>query len=468
MRFDGFVGPTYESDSKAADAQRAVNVYPELLESGTAKNRFGFYGTPGLTTFCTLPTAPVRGLWANDPSGIAGTGRLFAAGGNTLYEITSGGVATSMGVIGDDAAHSPVQIFPNGTQLFIVSAGKGYLHDGTTLTEVVNARTGAYLDGYFIVNPPETPKRFYHSKQLDGTDWNELDFATKEGYPDNCVSILADHSELWLFGDETTEVWRNEGDIDNVFRRDPGAFIHHGSVAAWGPVNVYGGVGWLGGDARGRVTALYAEGFRPVRLSTHAIEAKWGKYSTVADAISYSYTENGHTFWVITFPTANATWAYDFTTKMWHERASGADLDRHRGRCHTYVFGKHLVGDHTTGVVYQMSSELLDDAGTAIVRMRRAPHITNEQKNIFFHSLQLDMEVGGGSDPEVTLAWSNDGGYSFNTAKTQTAGSAGEYSKRVIWRRLGKGRDRVFEVRSSAAIKHAWVDAYLNLTAGTA
>ena len=78
------------------------------------------------------------------------------------------------------------------------------------------------------------------------------------------------------------------------------------------------------------------------------------------DAEAYTYTEDGHYFWVISFPTADATWVYDVTTKLWHERAwlSGGTLHRHRSRGHAYVFGKHLVGDWETGTIAQRSSSI--------------------------------------------------------------------------------------------------------------
>ena len=35
---------------------------------------------------------------------------------------------------------------------------------------------------------------------------------------------------------------------------------------------------------------------------------------------AYAYQEQGHTFYVLNFPTAGATWVWDVTTDVWHER----------------------------------------------------------------------------------------------------------------------------------------------------
>jgi hypothetical protein len=80
------------------------------------------------------------------------------------------------------------------------------------------------------------------------------------------------------------------------------------------------GVAWIGGDARGNPMAYYCEGYIPGRISTHAIEEQWGGYSTITDAVAYVESRDGHLFWVIHFPTGNATWVYDLVEKSWHER----------------------------------------------------------------------------------------------------------------------------------------------------
>jgi len=464
----GFVGPTYQARSLRLDAQRTVNLYPEVDQSGAGKAVKALFGTPGLVAFATLPTAPVRCLWAGEE-------RLFAVGGDALYEVYSDASYDLRGPVGDDAGHTPAMIFPNGvgTQILIISAGLAYVDSGTGPEQCefseggdVEALTGCFLDGYGIVHAPYS-KQFFYSALNDFTSWDEPDFQSQEAYPDNIYALLADHRELWSFGDQTIEIYRNEGDIDQVFRTDPSGFIDMGIVSSYSPVKVPGGgPAWLSGDARGRIVAYRVSGFSPVRISNHAVEAAWSKYSTVNDTIGYIYTEQGHTFIVWTFPTENATWAYDLSTDMWHERAYGSGLDRHRGRCHAFTFGKHFVGDHTTGTIYQQSVEIYTDDGTPITRMRTAPHLHAEGARVFHNRLQLDVEVGEVASPQFSLEVSNNGGRTFGTAKTATAGAIGDYTARILWRRLGSSRDRVYRVTSTAAMRQAWVAALLKAKPG--
>lgn len=478
MKFN-FVGPTYVSESVNVDAQRTVNLYPEMVESGTGKARVVLYGTPGLSTFCTLPTSPIRGMFAGD-------NRLFVAAGTGLYEVFGNGTYSSMGTVANDASNSPVQMWPNGTQLFVVSAGYAYIHNGTTLAAAPvpadpaispaqpggqsgTARTGTFLDGYYIASKFSS-KKFFISSINDGTTWDALDFASKEGYPDAINAVLSYQSELWLFGDQTTEVWVNDGSADFPFRRQPGAFIHEGCVATFSPIGLGTNVGWLGGDATGRTVAWIAQGYQPQRVSTHAVEQAWNGYGTVADATSWTYTDRGHVFWVLTFPTAGATWVYDLVTKMWHERASltSGALGQYRARCNAYVFDRQLVGAYNSGKLYSLLANVYLDDGQPIRRIRTAPHISEEQLRAFYHRFQLDMEVGLASGATVSLDWSDDGGHTFNTPINKSLGTTGAYKQRVIWNRLGSSRDRVFRVTTEAAQRVALIDAYVQITGGNA
>jgi len=541
MRFDGFCGPTYQSWSPNVSNERTINLYPEIMESAGAKSKVALYGTPGLTLFTTLSHAPVRALWA-------GEDRLFAVGGDHYYEVFEDPVANpptdrSAGTggitIGDDAQHTPVAIWPNGTQNLIVSAGQAYIDGGPNIVPAtmdtsaagkansyaapgiawvsgdkfgawmvgqtltlggatytvsafgdeeyilvsppyppvqanvdfsisghlnMAARTGCFLDTYFIIAPPDS-KTFYFSNPNDGTAWDGLEVSVKEAYPDNIAAVYADHEELYLFGTHwSTEVWRNEGAADAAggFVRDPGGFVHIGCVAPWSIQSLASGLHFLGGDTRGRTVAYRLQGFQPVRVSTHAVEQVWSTYSTVWDAYSYAYTDEGHEFWVLNFQTANATWVYDVASQMWHERAywNGTSFERHRGRCHAFVWGKHFVGDWANGNIYEMKHGIFTDNGVPIHRVRQAPHLSNEEVHVFHHRLQLDAEING-TAPSFALDWSDDDGTTWNTPKTRAPSVSGNKG-RYLWNRLGTARDRIYRVTTSDAAKVAIVDAILN------
>lgn len=144
--FPGWLGGSYLLASPNAACQRTLNLYPEALEA-TDKEVGFFKGTPGLATaLLTLPTAPIRCLLAGgtplNPADGSG-GRMFAVAGSKLYEVYANGTYTLRGDVGDDAVHSPAQLFPAGDQLGIISAGQFYIDTGSGPTKPLpNPYTG--------------------------------------------------------------------------------------------------------------------------------------------------------------------------------------------------------------------------------------------------------------------------------------------------------------------------------------
>lgn len=50
-----FIGPSYQSRSLTLDAQRCVNLYPEVDESEQGKTVAALIGTPGLQFLTNVP-----------------------------------------------------------------------------------------------------------------------------------------------------------------------------------------------------------------------------------------------------------------------------------------------------------------------------------------------------------------------------------------------------------------------------
>ena len=104
-----------------------------------------------------------------------------------------------------------------------------------------------------------------------------------------------------------------------------------------------------------------------------------------------------------------------------------------------------------------------DGAAQKWLRSWRAlPTGANNLTRTIQHSMQLDCETGvglnsgQGSDPQVMLRWSDDGGHTFSNEHWKSMGAIGKYGKRTIWRRLGatmKIRDRVYEVSGTDPVR---------------
>ncbi len=238
------------------------------------------------------------------------------------------------------------------------------------------------------------------------------------------------------------------------------------------------GIVWIGGDTRGQPVAYYAQGFVPQRISTHAVEQVWASYPYVADAVGFVYELDGHVMWQVNFPTGDATWVYDFTASahmgkaMWHERNSwtGTAFHRHRAANHCYVWGKHWVGDFENGKIYEMDSDIYEDAGEVMTCQRTLTHLCENRLRQFFQKLQLDLETGGGVALTIVLEWSDDGGTTFvggGSAFTYVTSLTRTIDRAVFWQ-LGSSDegDRVFRVTVSGNGPKALVNCYLDMLQG--
>lgn len=472
-----FVGPSYTLESVAYDCQRSLNVYPIKSESGTSKAVAALEGTPGTDSVVTLPKFPTRGS-------IEQNGRCFFIAGNGFYELFADMSYTEWGTLNTSTGNT--SIATNGNQVCVVDNPNGYIFDLTTntLTEITDpyylgAVTVTYLDGYFVFNKPDS-QVYFISALYDGMTGDPLDFASAEGSPDNLVAVETVHQQVWLFGGQTTQVVYNSGEAAFPLSVVQGSLMMYGCTAPYSVVTSANTVFWIGNDQDGAgVVFMSSGGYQPQRISTHAVELAIQSYANLQDASAYTYQENGHYFYCINFPSGNSTWVFDVELQLWHERAyfSNGEYSRQRQWNHVYAFGMHLVGDYETGDVYNQSLTIFTDNGAAIRRLRTFPHYAEDLQYLYFHQLQIDMQVGigldgtttqPGYDPQIMLQWSNDGGNTWSNEYWVSAGKIGEYKTRAIWRRLGRARDRVFRVIFSAPCKTYWIAAHVQYEKGTA
>lgn len=64
--------------------------------------------------------------------------------------------------------------------------------------------------------------------------------------------------------------------------------------------------------------------------------------------------------------------------------------------------------------------------------------------------------------PQVFLRWSDDGGHVWSNYYPANLGETGEYKTRAIWRRLGRSRNRVYEISCSDPYPFRIIDGYIN------
>jgi len=498
------LGSAYVARSVNAADNRMINLFPEVIPEGGHTPAF-LNRAPGLRLEVAVGTGPVRGLWTFG-------GYAYVASGNTLYKLDSEYNITTLGVLANDG---PVSMADDGTHLFVACNGPSFVYNASTNAfgqitdpDFPGALTVSYLGGYFVFIEPDS-QRVWVTSLLDPTSIDPLDFASAEGSPDGLVSSITDHSEVWLFGTNSVEVWYNAGGADFPLQRIQGAYNEIGCAATYSVAKLDNGLFWLGADARGRGIVYRANGYTGQRISTHAVEWQIQQYGDISDAIAYTYQQDGHAFYVLTFPTAGATWVYDVATQAWHERASftNGNFGRHRSNCQMAFNNEIIVGDYQNGNLYAFDLEVYADHNRVqkwLRSWRALPTGTNNLNRTAQHSLQLDAESGVGAvgvtevpghiylspltigdlgiedeiiivnsidpyvEPQVMLRWSDDGGHTWSNEHWKSMGSQGAYGTRVFWRRLGmttKLRDRVYEISGTDPVKIAIMGAELHMSA---
>lgn len=476
----------YSASSIIASAQRCVNLYAEKNPDDSVFP-FTFYPTPGLVTRGTAPERGYRGSY------VASSGDLFVCVGMGIYRVLSGFTFKLLGSV--TSIGTPVSMHDNGTTLVIVDGTpNGYTvdlvsykwsvidesdtdSDGDGTAPGPSAFYGAdrvdYADTFLIFNKPFS-REFYISDSAAVT-FDPLYFAAKAGGSDNLVVAVAIDLYIFLLGEQTTEVFFNSGAADFPYSREPGVFIQHGCAAKYSVASMDNSIYWVAKNPQGQGIIMRNDGMTALRISTHALEQEIQKYSRIDDAIGYTHQLGGHLFYVVTFPTADRTWAFDLATGQWAERlwmdTQGA-LHRHRGNCYAFWNGMALVGDWENGNLYEMTPAATDDAGAPMIHIRSFPDMCNDGARLFFREFIADMQVGAALeastvDPKVRLRWSDDRGASWGNPIMSSLGKTGETLTSIQFQRLGMARHRVFELSWSASVKTALNGAFVQVRSGS-
>lgn len=485
MRLPAFIGPAYGSSSPLADPEELINWYIEQVDSPAPTNRYVYNPTPGLESRISVNKTPIRAIFQLPASTVTGERGFFVAG-NGFYEFEADYTTTLRGTLSGVGAN-PATISYNGDgggQLLITSADMADVYDlaANTLTNVTGlaAFQGGMLNGYGLALDQLT-STLRLSDLLDLSVWDPTQFAQRSIAPDPWRAMIVLYPRIYLFGEHTTEVWYDAGNFPFPFAPVQGILIQNGIEAPFSLAIADNSIYWLSHTVNGTAQVVRTAGYKTEIVSTKAVEAAITEYAAMGridDAVSWTYQLDGHLFYILNFPTAGVSWCYDTGLPPeigWHKRGTWITEDAEfialRPQYHTFVFGKHLVGDRETGTIYEMSNTFGQDVESReIRRVRRTPLLTSEQQWIFFKQLQVFLQSGVGTiagqgvNPVITLRISDDGGFTWGNLHTIPIGEQGQRNTRVIWRRLGRSRNRVFELSVSDPVQYRLIDAFMDAT----
>lgn len=486
-------GGAYSARSIIANSQRCVNLYPERNPKDSPVP-VTHYQRPGLLPLVQGPVpGPVRGLYR------ASNGQGYCVIGQGVYQITGSWVLRHLGDLAG-ARTNLVSIIDNGVTLVLA--------DGSNQGYQISLASGAFTT---IIDPTGTFQGSVRFDTIDGfviwpmggTQWgstlngaitfNGTFVSNKSGYPDPLATLVVVHHEVVLLGALKSEIWYDAGGTSFPFAEIPGAYIEHGIVATYSAAAMDGAVYWLGQDLQGDGVVYRQRGYETRRISNHALEVAIGRIKklsgSITDAIAYTYQQDGHFFYVLTFPTGDQTWVWDESIgdpeTGWHQRAwtdAAGVLHRERANCYAFINGTCVVGDWQNGTLYALDLDVYADTvgGVTLVTdyIRTFPHLMagvdprgqpqlSDGKLVEHNEFVADIECGlapadsTGATAQVQLRWSDDRGRTWGNTVLQV-NPFGQYLTMPKWAGLGQARDRVYEIyhnfNGPGALNGAWVN----------
>jgi hypothetical protein len=449
-----------------------------------------------------MPTGPIAGpgrcLYRSSQGVADPNGDLFAVVGQNVYFIDPDWNFNLLGALLTPAG-TPVSMADNGTDVLVVdNSPQGYdINIATkTFTQIgdpnfLGSTRADFVDSFIILNKPGT-NQWYSTTSLAIQPFNALYVGVKTAWSDIVLCVVAIEREVFVFGPQKTDVWFNAGSVPFPFQLLPGVIIEQGCQAKYSPAKMDTFVYWLASSPEGGYMAMKA-GSQNVaqRISTHAIEVEWKGYPKVDDAIGSVYQYGGHSFYRLTFPTADKTWVYDAATDQWWEDNwidNNGVLHRARNTFTAFAYGRNVGLDWANGTLYEMTPSAVTDAGQPIPWIRGFPHIVNELKYVQHPYFMADVEAGvqpGTSEgthfvgpwsagfssgfgplteigaPVVNFRMSKDGGYHFGKYRPKHNISSGHNRPKMRWRQLGIATDAVFELSSTAQMCGALNGGYI-------
>lgn len=459
-----------DSDHEQANTGRLINWYLEPIVQG-GKSNYSLKSVLGMESFATMGGAATPTLFVRDIKGIAG--RLYVLAGGTLYDVREDASQNVLTTV-DNAEGS--QIFGADPGNIVILANNTYnVWDGSALTQPTGGAFSSFGSGAFVGNyvvlSEDDGRRFLWSDLADAKTLSALNFATAEAQDDKILRVMENGGHLWVMKERSIEVWAVTGQAGaNAFQRLSGAVYEIGLKARDLVTEYSGGLFFIGSDG----IAYLASGQTMQPVSTPPVETD---IEQGAPTNCLFYEDEGHKFCNLRFSDRPA-WAYDFSTGMWHERASGAD-DPWAATVSGNAFGKWYVGD-ANGNVSRLGRVNLDN-GSPLIRTAVTNELYREGERFRIPLLELTGRVGQGgvntqveevrihypdgrifyngdddltipddavwnvdtgyaAEPRIMISLSDNGGRTFGPEITRDLGEQGEYGQLVRLRNLGQFR----------------------------
>lgn len=414
------VGGSSADDARLSSFQDTMNWLPVRMERPGGRADWILRSTPGMTAYGDVGTGPIRG--DRNVEGIH-----FVVSGTTLYRVSDSGVGTALGTIpGEGRVSLTHNQEGGGYTLAVFNGPQGYTYNTVTgvFAQITDEgfpgfRVGGFLDG-FIVGIENAGLFAAHSDLANAGEYNTIDRYEAEAAPDLLVGQIVNHSEWWLMGRRTIEVYGNTGATTGTFQRIPGSTIEQGLAAPFAVATLDNSVFLLGADGN----AYRSDGYNLARISTQTEEQQFAKCD-LSQAFAFTFEDRGHKVFYLTFPDGY-THGYDVASREWSKRKSYG-LNSWRIATLTRVGSRWIAGDRFTGKLYTLDWDAMEDDGGPLVSERITGILHNNGDKLVIDGLMLNFDTGRPQVPQgrwIGIA-DSDHEYAFASNNNDTASLSG-------------------------------------------
>lgn len=376
-------------------------------------------GTPTQLTGATLNTitrvifAEAQDLSLNPFIYLAHGGTLRYTNGTTLSTPSDAGVPTAATFV---ASLNNRIIANNGGQDFLITA--------------TNPATG-FLDP------------FYWS--MTGNPWRA---ALKA---DVLKALHTAWTEICLWGTQSIEYWQEDG--TTPISPLVGATTEAGIEAEYSIVqadDAWFALCTLGGQFNTKRSVIRLQN-HSVQITSNDIDRELQDMTTVSDANGFLCFVGGLNLYVLCFPTAGQTWAYDIKEKMWirwgawNSPFSRYDMFPAVASCYAKAWNKHLV-QGTDGNVYTFNRDLYKDSDSTIrtlIRTGWIDHGTWRRKRS--NRLLIKVKAYRPGDAKFLVRWRDDGRPEWGNYQEISLKSTDEQTHNSTLTQMGMYTTRQYE-----------------------
>lgn len=317
----------------------------------------------------------------------------------------------------------------------------------------------AWINSRFIANEEGTNRFDFTDTNLttglmQNDYWSAPDNPlTCEARGDRLHALFTAWQEIYAWGTEGLEVWQDDG--STPFSPLQGAFAEAGLEAVYSVARADNTIFALC-VIEGKRCVIKLVGRQPTIVS-EPIARVLCEMDTVSDAIGDIISVGGLAIYLLSFPAANQTWAYDYAHDTWcrwgYWNEFTAEHDRFIGQhsCFAKGWNKHLIMSRLDGKIYELDRNVFDDAGNKMVSYRRTGWIdhNNAWKRKRSTAMYIKVKCGSSDDALLMLRWRDDGRQEWSTFMDVPLSPVGHYDFMAKLNRMGMYRSRQYEFRLS-------------------